>query len=443
MKNKLKFIDLFAGIGGFRIGFENACKKLNIRSECVFSSEIKQHAIETYKNNFSNHHIHGNIKEIKNNEIPNFDVLLAGFPCQSFSSAGSRRGFNDTRGTLFFEIERILRAKKPKAFILENVEGLVKHDLENQKDSIGKTLKIILKVLEKLNYKVSWKLLNSKNFGLAQDRNRIFIVGSKKKLISLDNFKVINEKLKAILEKNVKSQQSSFLKLLLKKFKPHELYGKSIKDKRGGENNIHSWDLELKGKVSLLQKKLLNELLRQRRRKKWAIKNKIDWMDGMPLTLEQIHSFYGTPNLFEKGISKEELKANLNDLVKKGYLTYEYPRITKEIKNEFGLIKKRVINTKSKKGYNIVVGKLSFEVSKVLDPEGITPTLLATDMDRLVVIDKNNIRKLTIEECKRLFGFPKKYKINLNIRKAYNLFGESIAIPVVENVSTRILENLK
>jgi DNA-cytosine methyltransferase len=183
---KIKFIDLFSGIGGFRLGFESACKSLNIDSECVFSSEIKKEAVDTYKINFSENNILGDITKIKASEIPNFDVLLAGFPCQSFSSAGSRKGFLDTRGTLFFDIQRILKEKKPKGFILENVEGLINHDRENVKESIGNTLSIILKILESLNYKVSYSLLNSKNFGLAQDRNRIFIVGTKKNLVSLE-----------------------------------------------------------------------------------------------------------------------------------------------------------------------------------------------------------------------------------------------------------------
>jgi len=440
---KIKFIDLFSGLGGFRIGFENACRKLKIESECILSSEIKTHAIDTYGKNFKDHNLIGDITKLKASEIPNFDILLAGFPCQSFSSAGSRRGFLDTRGTLFFEIERILKAKKPKGFILENVEGLVKHDLKDKNKKIGQTLETILKILTQIGYKVSWKLLNSKNFNLPQDRNRIFIVGTKKTKISLENFKDKKKPLKDILEKKIHQEQSEFFKLLLRKYSPKDLYGKSIKDKRGGKNNIHSWDLEVKGKISKTQKQLLNELLKQRRRKEWSIKNKVEWMDGMPLTIDQIHSFFGKPTLFDKGIEKKELRNLLNDLAKKGYVNFEHPKKIKMIKNEYGIVSKRVENFKSKKGYNIVVGKLSFEISKILDPNGITPTLLATDMDRLAVIDTHKLRNLTINECKKLFGFPKNYKVNLNQRKAYNLFGESIAIPVVEKVAEQVLQDLE
>ena len=442
MKNqKLRFIDLFSGLGGFRIGFEKACKKKNLLSECVLSSEIKKHAISTYKLNFKNYKNFGDITKVKDNEIPYFDVLLAGFPCQSFSSAGAKRGFYDTRGTLFFEIARILKAKKPKGFILENVEGLVKHDLEKNDDQIGKTLKIILKTLKNLGYNVTWNLLNSKNFGVPQDRNRIFIVGCRNnKTIDLNGFNIKKSTFKNIQENINNIKTSKFKELLLKKYQPKELYGKAIKDKRGGSSNIHSWDLEIKGKISRSQKKLMTELLKQRRRKDWAKKKGIDWMDGMPLTVDEIHTFFGNKTLFEKGISKNFLKKMLFDLAKKGYLSFEHPKKRIKIKTKDGHYFKRVDDKQLEKGFNIVVGKLSFEISKIIDPMGLTPTLLATDMERLGIVDRGKIRSLSIGECKKLFGFSGSYQINLNSSKSYNLFGESIVIPVVKSVSERLIE---
>ena len=441
MKN-LKFIDLFSGLGGFRIGFEKACYKNKVDSTCILSSEIKEHAIKTYKKNFKNHPLKGDITKITINEIKDFDVLLAGFPCQSFSSAGSKKGFLDTRGTLFFQIERILKAKKPKAFILENVEGLVKHDMFKKKKPIGKTLNTILRILENIGYKVSWELLNSKNFGLAQDRNRIFIVGTKKNKIELNDYKPKKAVFKSIQENIKNISQTEFEKKLIQKFDIKDLYGKSIKDKRGGNNNIHSWDLELKGKVNSTQKKILEQLLKQRRRKVWAQKKDIDWMDGIALSLDDIYSFLPENNLFEKKIKKEVLKKLLDDLVKKGYLAHEHPKKRIKVKYNNGYIYNRVQDKKLKKGYNIVVGKLSFEISKILSPDGITPTLLATDMSKISVIDNKRLRKLSIKECLALFGFPKKYKIDLKINETYDLFGESIAVPVVEYVSTKVLENI-
>lgn len=164
---RLKFVDLFSGLGGFRIALEGN------GGECVFSSEIDKYARETYKDNFGVEPS-GDITQIKSEEIPNHDILCAGFPCQPFSIAGKRLGFEDARGTLFFEVARILRDKRPKAFILENVAGIVSHDK-------GKTLGTIISILEGLEYSVVWKVLNSKDYGIPQNRNRWYCIGVDKK----------------------------------------------------------------------------------------------------------------------------------------------------------------------------------------------------------------------------------------------------------------------
>ena len=162
-----EFIDLFAGIGGFRIAFEE------LGGKCVFTSEINTYCQKTYHANFGEMP-YGDIKLIDEKKIPHHDILLAGFPCQAFSIAGRRGGFNDTRGTLFFDVARILKEKRPKAFFLENVKGFASHDK-------GKTLATVLNVLRNdLNYYVPEpKIINAKNFGVPQNRERIFIVGFK------------------------------------------------------------------------------------------------------------------------------------------------------------------------------------------------------------------------------------------------------------------------
>ena len=173
---KYRMIDLFAGIGGTRLGFYQTGK-----TNVVFSSEIDKFAIKTYKANFGETPC-GDITKISGTDIPNHDILVAGFPCQAFSQAGKKLGFEDTRGTLFFEIARIIREKRPKAFLLENVKNLKSHDK-------GRTYKIIEQTLKNLNYDVHSILFKAKDFGVPQNRERIYIVGfDKEKVLNFKDF---------------------------------------------------------------------------------------------------------------------------------------------------------------------------------------------------------------------------------------------------------------
>ena len=191
MSNKFKFIDLFAGVGGIRIPFEE------LGGDCVFSSEWDKFSQQTYEANFGEIP-HGDITEIDAKDIPKHDLLVGGFPCQAFSQAGLKKGFKDTRGTMFFEIARILDHHKPKAILLENVKGLRGHDK-------GNTFKTIISILNELGYQtLESTVLNAKHFGLPQNRERIFIVGYKKHV----NFQfpqppMIDTRLGDILDKKI------------------------------------------------------------------------------------------------------------------------------------------------------------------------------------------------------------------------------------------------
>jgi len=167
-KDKLTFVDLFSGIGGFRIALES------LNAKCVFSSEIDRWARETYVTNFGDVPA-GDITKINSSEIPDHDILCAGFPCQAFSIGGHRKGFEDTRGTLFFDVARILDGRKPDGFILENVRGILSHDH-------GKTIETIRKTLDSLGYHFFEQVINAKDHGLPQNRERWFCVGFKKEL---------------------------------------------------------------------------------------------------------------------------------------------------------------------------------------------------------------------------------------------------------------------
>ena len=200
----MKYLSLFSGIGGFELGIQQAyesnnehalisekpeqeeCTQGGIGSAhinesllhdrnrptpfCIGFSEIDKYATQIYQSHFPNHKNYGDITKINADELPDFDFLCGGFPCQSFSIAGKRGGFADTRGTLFFDIARILKVKQPRLFLLENVKGLLSHDN-------GNTFKTIISTLDELGYDLQWQVLNSKNFGVPQNRERVFIVG--------------------------------------------------------------------------------------------------------------------------------------------------------------------------------------------------------------------------------------------------------------------------
>lgn len=166
----LRYFSMFSGVGGFEKGIEAACARLGIPLRNVGYSEIDKYAIQTYERHWPEHVNFGSATDIDPDTIPDFDLLVAGFPCQAFSIAGNRRGFEEARGTLFFDIARILARKLPRHFILENVKGLLSHDG-------GRTIRVIISTLDELGYCVEWQVLNCKDFGPPQSRERIVIVG--------------------------------------------------------------------------------------------------------------------------------------------------------------------------------------------------------------------------------------------------------------------------
>ena len=415
----IKFIDLFAGTGGIRLGFEQACKKFNLTTECVFSSEIDKNACASYELNFGNNPF-SDVSQVE--ELPSFDFMLAGFPCQSFSYAGKRRGFGETRGTLFFEVERLLSKYKPNGFLLENVRGLTTHDE-------GRTFETIINSLKNLGYSVNYFLLNSSSFGVPQNRVRIYILGIlngdiKSKLHSdvgatdSHKFKEQNGQtslfsepktirvVKDILEKEF-PEGYECTKDFVDKLKNvvgedlSKLHGYRLIDYRGGQA-IHSWELGIKGKCTQAEIEFLNLLIGNRRKKTFGTHQ-----DGKSLTIEQINTFY-------KG---NDLGAILDSLVAKGYLSDYDDK------------------------YNPVAGNMSFEVFKFLDPESISITLTASDTNRLGVIQNGRARKMTPRECARLQGFPDTYKLLDNDNAVYKQMGNAVSVPVIEAVVTDLIEN--
>ncbi|MEQ8754292.1 MAG: DNA (cytosine-5-)-methyltransferase [Coleofasciculus sp. G1-WW12-02] len=414
---KIRFIDLFAGIGGMRLGFEQAADSLNCKTECVLASEISADCQWVYQNNF-NHEVLGDIRAI--NQLPPHDFLLAGFPCQSFSYAGKKAGFGDTRGTLFFEILRLIDTCKPQALIFENVRGLYSHDQ-------GKTLATIKHEIKNRGYSFDTFLLNSSNFGLPQNRVRLYMVGilgvsPKFELISdvgspdshsyncqqLSLFNPLSKPVAVanILEDNPDSKYDcspEFVEALKTRLNNNltQLHGRRLIDYRGG-NSLHSWELGLRGKCSPEEIELMNRFILKRRNKVFG-----RHQDGKLLSREQIASFFNHPHLDQI----------LDSLVAKKYL--------------------QVVDCK----YKPVSGNFSFEVYKFLDPRKISVTLVASDANRLGIYHNHRVRRITPREAARLQGFADDFILHFNDDKAYYQLGNSVSINVVKAVASDVILN--
>ena len=409
----IRFVDLFAGIGGIRLGAEQALNSLGYSPFCVLSSEIDEKACETYQSNYQEYP-KGDIKKIS--IIRPFDFLLAGFPCQPFSYAGKHQGFGDTRGTLFFEIERILESYHPTAFLLENVRGLKTHDK-------GRTFETIINRLHELGYGTCDLLLNSSDFGVPQNRVRLYILGihgatPKMSLVTdlgaadSHKFKEMSQQIaifpqrkqkliKDILEYNVSDHyrcSKEFAEQLRSAVGEDltKLHGYRLIDYRGGKS-LHSWEIGRKGICSEDEILFMNMLIQNRRKHSFGTDK-----DGKKLTIEQIQTFYKKDNIIDVIASLKE----------KGYL-----------KEENGM-------------FNPVCGNMSFEVFKFLDPDSIAITLTSSDANRLGIIDNNYPRRITPRECARIQGFPDSFKLHPNDGFAYKQLGNSVSVPVINAVIT-------
>ena len=367
----IKYCDLCSGIGGFRIGIQEYEKgNSSIQFECILSADIKQQAIDTYNANFGTNIVKTNIYDIIPHEIDKFDLLCAGFPCQPFSSAGNKKGFSDDRGGMIFKIIEICSYHKPSVVILENVSNLLVIEK-------GECINKIVKLFEEIGYHVSYKKLNSQDFGCAQSRERVYIICKLESPIYIEDKVYDNKYLRDVIQYTDSDSDldKNFTSKLLQIHANKSIHGCKIGDKRGGSNNIHSWDIEYNGVVNDEEKVLMNKLMLERRKKKWAIKKDIKWMDGMPLTKDEIRTF----------CDNDKLDEMLNNLVNLKYLKME------KCKN---LIDgKRVYKEDGDIGYNICKGKLSYPLSKVLHPDDVSPTLTATDSHKLGIVVNNCIRR--------------------------------------------------
>lgn len=318
-----KFIDLFAGIGGFRIALQEE------GGECVFSSEFNPHAQRVYEQNYGDYPF-GDIKDIDSESIPDHDILTAGFPCQPFSISGKMKGFEDTRGTLIYEVFRIVKVKRPKVIFLENVKQLVYHNN-------GNTLRTILAGLVALGYKYSWKVLNASDFGVPQNRERIIIIANEEK--AFDFSKVATRPRKTI--RDVADDDATTFEYL---DEPYTLL-KHIRTQSSG-------------------------LL-----------------------------FVGYRN---KNIRKNGIRPGTEHL-----------------------------------------SRVHKQPNRIYSMEGIHPALPSQETSgRFWVLDRGRVRKLTINECYRLMGFPDKFIKDTSLSEEYRQCGNSVCVPMIQEIAKQIKEQL-
>lgn len=320
----VRYIDLFAGIGGFRTAFDKAGFK------CVFSSEINEACQKVYEKNYEEIPA-GDITKIDIDSIPDFEVLCGGFPCQPFSICGKKKGFEDTRGTLFFEIYKIIEKKQPLAVVLENVKHLVDHDN-------GNTFRVIIQSLYNLGYEVEYRILNSSQYGVAQSRERIIIVATKHGKFNFDNMQ-----------------------------KSEPVFIKDILDKTG------NFEILDKSEYTLLDSTLVKK---------------------QPSGL--IFCGYRNKNIWKKGIRPNT----------------EY------------------------------LSRCHRQPNRIYSSHGIHPTLPSQETSGrfwIYIPEQDIVRKLTINECYKLMGFPETFIRDENLGNAYKQCGNSVVVPMIYELAKSIM----
>jgi len=429
---KFTFVDLFSGIGGFRIPLEE------LGGKCLGFSEIDKYAIETYKNNFWEYK---NGEEVELGSITNIgklpfkqiDLIVGGVPCQSWSVAGKMRGFDDPRGKLWHDTLRTIELNKPKAFIFENVKGLI--DPRNKAN-----LELIIESFEALGYKVKYQLLNSYDFGLPQNRDRIFIVGIKKELKANKVFKFpVSKNKKSFLYEILENFNTGEQHLKKDTFDPKELFGDKIPmgrnrfqkinefndffvfcDTRNGHTTIHSWEMI---KTSKREKDICMAILRNRRKKIYGN------ADGNPLSFRNLCSLIPT-------LKESELVPLINK------------KILKHIDGQ-GYV---FLNSKNSAGIN--------GVYRIYLPHSNTfSTLTATGTKDMIalkniqaktakeykerfideIVKTKQYRSITAKEAGKLQGFPKWFAVHKNENLAKKQFGNAVSTTVIYNLAESLL----
>ena len=432
IKTRFTFVDLFAGIGGFRIPLEQ------LGGKCLGYSEIDKAAIKVYQNNFirycnQDENNLGDIRQI--GKLPfDIDLIVGGVPCQSWSVAGNLQGFKDPRGQLCFDAIRVVQENQPKAFIFENVRTLISNAHKS-------SLNLLIQEFHKLGYIVHVSLLNSYDFGVPQNRERMFLVGIKNDLDRCHEFKFpqpVTTKPKLI---DILDDIQNYSSVVKPKIKPEILFGDKIPysrnrfqkndefndffvfcDTRAGHTTIHSWDLI---KTSSREKQICYTLLRNRRKKKYGAK------DGNPLSFQDLSALISALQLTE-----------IEQLIAKNILRY-VPNIGYEFvnsKNSAGingvyrvfLPSCDAIPTLTASGMNDFIATIHLDSSE--DPETYKKMFIQE------IYRKKCYRPISAQDAKRLQGFPEWFQAHESESTAKHQFGNSVSLPVIYHLAESLLK---
>lgn len=411
----MRFIELFCGIGGFRLGLDK------IGWKCVFSNDLNPKACSVYRSAFGNV-VEQDIRSVRTEQIPDFDVLTAGFPCQSFSSAGTGRGFEDERGNVFFDIIRIMKAKRPRAFILENVKNLLFHD-------DGKTLKVVVSELSKLGYLVDLALLDSKHFGVPQSRERTYLIGVDEdprpifaqclpkdavtrtacKGLPLCSLFPCFDKKRTTLSSLSPKQKIQVLLLLEEKIRqkirsrPRSLI--RVRDVRTGFQSIPTWTFDLFGPTTPEERVLLEE-----------IRKKFQGVVFGNMAIPKDRPKANVPKFKASTFSQEDIK-RLDGLATMGYV--------RKYEDSYTLINRNILPH----GLPSVYG----------GPKAIGPTLTASNMHKFAIVLDDGFYVLGPDEFESMQGFPKGHTdVGLDEKERCRLLGNAVVPCVVEYVGATV-----
>ena len=397
----IKIFSMFSGVGGFELGFQQA----NLQTQVVGFCEIDKYASQILETKFKGIKNYGDATKINETKLPNFDILVGGFPCQAFSMAGKRKGFDEARGTLFFDVARILAHKKPRNFILENVKGLLSHNK-------GKTFETILGILSDLGYIVEWELLNSKNYGVPQSRERMYIVGhlrgqSRPKVFSFREGNGVSETSRK-KERERSSQVSSTI---------------TSNYKRG----THAM-----GEQYILEPKELTKNLGQGQR--------VYSTNGASVSIKALGGgqggktgLYKIPQATKQGYEWADLGdsvnlQNLKSKTRRGRVGKQIAQTLDTGNQQYTIVQATITPSRKNKSQN---GR------RFKDNEEPMFTLTQNDVHG-VMHNKTQIRRLTPIECERLQGFPDNWTKGLSDTQRYKCMGNAVTTNVVEWVVTQL-----